>query len=342
MARRITMADVAKKAGVSTATVDRVINRRRPVKLATATAVESAAKELGFYASTLIKARAEALTPPLNLGFVLQKESKDFYRRLGASLDDATAALTEFRGVCRLLFVDELSPNAVVHAVRELSEQSDAIGVVALDHPHVIDEIRRLKTRGIPVWALLSGVTSQDIAGFVGVDNRKAGRTAAWGMERCARPDSAIGVMIGSYRYAGHEDREGGFRSYFREKSSGYELVQSTSYLDDDQGAYEGALDLFAKQPGIGGIYVIGGGAAGAVKAFREEGMGREAALICHEFNVDTRDALIEGVVDMVLDTPVDAVAKAAVARLANSASPDPQELGNAILPFDIYVSENI
>lgn len=342
MAKRITMADVARKAGVSTATVDRVINRRRPVKLATAAAVEAAAKELGFYASTLIKARAEALTPPLNLGFVLQKESKDFYRRLGASLDDAATALTEFRGACRLLFVDELSPNAVVQAIRELSEHCDAIGVVALDHPHVIDEIRRLKTRDIPVWTLLSGVTSQDVAGFVGVDNRKAGRTAAWAMEHCARPDSAIGVMIGSYRYAGHEDREGGFRSYFRERSSGFELVQSTSYLDDDQGAYEGALDLFAKRPGIGGIYVIGGGAAGAVKAFREEGMGRETALICHEFNVETRDALIEGIVDMALDTPVDAVAKAAVARLANSASTDPQELGNAILPFDIYVSENI
>ena len=51
MASRATIADVARQAGVSVATVDRVLNERRRVKPATAEAVRAAAEEIGFYAA---------------------------------------------------------------------------------------------------------------------------------------------------------------------------------------------------------------------------------------------------------------------------------------------------
>lgn len=342
MANRITISDVAKRAGVSTATVDRVINRRRPVKPETTDAVEAAARDLGFYASPLIKLRALSRTRPLKIGFILQKHGKSFYRKLGASLEIATNSLTEFNASCTMEFVDELSPLKIVEAMRRLSEEVESMAIVALDHPHVVDEVRRLKTAGIPTWALLSGISSPDIAGFIGVDGRKAGRTAAWALERCARKGSAIGIIIGSHRYSGHEDREGGLRSYFRERSSGFELMQSLSYLDDDQGAYESVLELLSSRPDLGGLYVIGGGAGGAVKAFREEGVGNKVAFVCHELINETRNGLIDGIVDLVLDSPVEAIANAAVRLLASSISEERSETQSAIIPFNIYVSENI
>ena len=342
LANRITIADVAKRAGVSTATVDRVINRRRPVKPETTEAVEAAARDLGFYATSLIKMRALSRARPIKIGFILQKHGKSFYRKLGASLETAANSLTEFNASCKIEFVDELSPTEIVEAMRRLSAEVESMAVVALDHPHVVDEVRRLKTSGIPTWALLSGISSPDIAGYIGVDGRKAGRTAAWALERCARRGSAIGVIIGSHRYSGHEDREGGLRSYFRERSAGFELIQSLTYLDDDQGAYESALELLSSRPDLGGLYVIGGGAAGAVKAFREEGVGNKIALVCHELINETRNGLIDGIVDLVLDSPVEAIANAAVSLLAAPSANERSETRSAIIPFNIYVSENI
>ena len=83
LANRITIADVARRAGVSTATVDRVINRRRPVKPETTEAVEEAARDLGFYATSLIKIRTASRARTLKIGFILQKRGKSFYRKLG-------------------------------------------------------------------------------------------------------------------------------------------------------------------------------------------------------------------------------------------------------------------
>ncbi len=49
MAKRPTMTDLAKAAGVSIATVDRVINRRLPVNSYTTQRVVDAAEAIGFH-----------------------------------------------------------------------------------------------------------------------------------------------------------------------------------------------------------------------------------------------------------------------------------------------------
>ena len=55
MARRKTISDVAKKAGVSVATVDRVLNGRQPVRKETTALVYAAAQDLGYHGVGLIK-----------------------------------------------------------------------------------------------------------------------------------------------------------------------------------------------------------------------------------------------------------------------------------------------
>ena len=51
MGRRPTIQDLAENAGVSVATVDRVLNRRLPVRESTALRVVSAAEAIGYHAT---------------------------------------------------------------------------------------------------------------------------------------------------------------------------------------------------------------------------------------------------------------------------------------------------
>ncbi len=337
MASRATIADVANKAGVSVATVDRVLNERRRVKPATAEAVRAAAEDVGFYAASLLARRALELVPEKRLGFVLQKQTKEFYCRLEEDIAAQAAALPECKALCRTRFVNELAPGPIIQAMRELVNAGvDAIGAVAIEHPYINDEITRLRNAGIPVWALLSSISSPDIAGYIGIDARKAGRSAAWGMARCAKPGTVIGVLVGSHRYRSHEDRDGGFRSYIRERRPDFRLLQSISYLDDRSGAYESVAELAAKQPDLGGIYLIGGGAGGAVQALRDEKLDPAAALICHELTPTTRDALIDGTVDMIIHAPTERIARAAVRALSSGGAPA------GPLEFGVLISENV
>ncbi len=337
MAKRVTIADVAKHAGVSVATVDRVLSKRRNVRPETAVVVRSAAASLGFYAAPLLNMRVNEMIPKKTLGFVLQKKTKSFYKRLAEDLAKQSASLAECRATTRIKFVGELSVEPIIRALRELVDDGvDSIGVVALEHPHLHDEIERLSNQGVAVWSLLSNLSSPHIAGFIGIDARKAGRTSAWAMARCARPQSSIGVLIGSFRYRSHEDREGGFRSYFGERHPEFQLLQSISYLDNSGGAFEAVSELISKHEDLGGIYLVGGGARGAIEALFAENAADRIAFVCHELTTATRNALIDGAIDFVVDSPTQEIARHAVRALSGL------DTKMGFLDFRVFVSENV
>src|SRR3954454_9638115 len=91
--RRPTIADLAASAGVSVATVDRVLNKRHPVRPATARRVLETAESLGYHGTPLLRSRLDEQHRPCRLGFLLQKEASPFYRQLAADLEQAVGAL---------------------------------------------------------------------------------------------------------------------------------------------------------------------------------------------------------------------------------------------------------
>jgi len=112
MVKRPTIADLAKAAGVSVATVDRVLNGRLPVSADTAARVTQAAETIGFHAVGLLKQRLVAV-PRRTFGFLLQKRSEPFYQALAAGLTEAVHAADFIRGRALVEFVDELNPVAI-------------------------------------------------------------------------------------------------------------------------------------------------------------------------------------------------------------------------------------
>ena len=82
--RRPTIEDLAAAAGVSVATVDRVLNKRHPVREDTARRVVDAAERIGFYARGLLQQRLSERIPFRIFAFLLQKHNDPFYQQLGA------------------------------------------------------------------------------------------------------------------------------------------------------------------------------------------------------------------------------------------------------------------
>ena len=106
MSRRATIIDLARTAGVSVSTIDRVLNGRDPVRAATAAKVLAAAEAIGFYATPLLRARLRVDQPVQRLGFLLQQSNRTFYRLIAEALHTAaqtagpqTEAVVEFMDV---------------------------------------------------------------------------------------------------------------------------------------------------------------------------------------------------------------------------------------------------
>ena len=136
MVKRPTMTDLAEAAGVSIATVDRVINRRLPVNSDTTQRVVAAAEAIGFHATGLLKRRLTEV-PLRRLGFLLQKRQDPFYTRFGADLVKATTGAHEISGKAIVEFSEELVPKRIADGLYAMERNCDALAVVAVDHPAV-------------------------------------------------------------------------------------------------------------------------------------------------------------------------------------------------------------
>jgi LacI family transcriptional regulator, galactose operon repressor len=340
---RPTLADVAAAAGVGVATVDRVLNGRRPVREGTADRVMVAAERIGYHGSGLIRQRLAAATHPRRrFGFLLQKSGDAFYQAIGASVVRVTAAARDIRGEATIVHVDELAPRRIADELLRLGDRCDAVACVAVDHPHVNKAVSDLAGRGVPVFTLLSDLSAPERAGYVGLDSRKLGRTGAWLISRTAERPGRVAVFVGSHRYLGQEMCEIGFRSYFREHAPDFELLETAINLDDSAVAHAFTLELLQRYPDLVGIFDAGGGREGIIRALREENR-KDLAVICNELTGATRAALIDGFVSTVLALPVEEFCAAAVSEMIEATSGNPLAgLRQRVLPFRIYVSENV
>jgi LacI family transcriptional regulator len=343
---RPTIADIARAAGVGVATVDRVINARRAVRPATAERVLKAAEAVGYYATGLIRRRMALQLPERVFGLVLQKHDDPLYQGIAAAFVAALTAQNHVRGRTIVEFVDELTPSLILAALRRVAEQAHAVGCVSVDHPEVSRAIRRLRDRGIPVFALLSDLDAPARAGYVGLDSRAVGRTAACLMARMARREGTVGVFVGSARYRGQGESVEGFRTYFAERAAGFRLTDTAFNLDDPRVAHEATLELLKHNDDLVGIYDAGGGRHGIIAALRAEARGRDLAVICNELTATTRQALTDGIITCVLALPVEALARATVEEMIAATTGERGKVRERpvrhILELGIYVSENI
>ena len=347
MGSRPTIKTVAQVAGLSTATIDRVLNSRLPVREATALKVLEAAERVGYPVAARMRERLPSRSPTRRLGIYLQRTHSPFYDDLArAFIAEADRWTRRGLGRCalRVEFLDVFEPAAIAERMLDLGAQVDALGVVAMDHPHVSEAVAALHAQGKPTLALLSDFSAPLRLGCVTVDDRQRGRTAAWAVRRLARRSGPVGILVGSHRYLGHEAGEMAFRSALREHAREMEVLDARVTLEDEALIYEATRSLLARHPDLVGLYKVGGDTSGMLQALRDQGRRPDLVTVSLELTGDNRRALIDGMVDLVLHTPVEQVARTTIEVLmqALSAPVTPVVARTHFVPFEIYTSENV
>jgi ABC-type sugar transport system substrate-binding protein len=87
----------------------------------------------------------------------------------------------------------------------------------------------------------------------IGIDNRAAGNVAAYLMGRHleGRSGAQVAVVVGSFSYRCHEDREIGFRSIMRQQFESVEVLEVIKGEDSDEATYDAARKLLQGKPNI-------------------------------------------------------------------------------------------
>ncbi|MDQ0454573.1 LacI family DNA-binding transcriptional regulator [Rhizobium paknamense] len=338
-----TIQDLAKAANVSVATVDRILNGRARVREETVRKVQEAAHRLGFYGANAIRQRALSDRPELHFGIVLQKERHHFYQSFASLLQEKAKALTNRRVRLTLRFAQSTVPRDLADLLASMAGHVHAVAATGLDHPHVTAAVADLKERGIPTFSLLSDFAQGVRESYIGANNLKVGRTAGWLTASIARTPGKIGVFIGGHRFHGHELRETGFRSYLREYAPEFELLNPQANLETRQLTYEATCDLLEKHQDLVALYVAGGGMEGAIAAMREMRKPGEVVLLVNELTPESRQALLDRLVSIVMATPLSELCDELLAMMIHSAEQGMAETpGQRFLPIQLLTPESI
>lgn len=319
---RSTLVDVAREAGVSAATVDRVLNNRPGVRDRTREIVIDTARRLGYITPTEKKVRGKTI----RLDFVLPVGSNSFMRALHQQLSIQGSALAELD--VHIHSIEGFNPDTLAATLAGLAEVTQGIGLVALDHPTVREAIRALAKQDIKVVTMATDVLNVPRVAYVGIDNRQAGRLAGYLLGRLLRPGgpNKVAMFAGSLSYRGHQEREMGFRHVLGEEFPHLAIVELREMLDDRERAFVEASALLDRHEDLAGIYNIGAGNQGIAQALRDHRKERSVVLIGHELNEGTKSLLLDGTMDAAIDQNPRVEARAALNILTHAVKGLPYE----------------
>jgi LacI family transcriptional regulator len=306
--RRATVAQIAKLAGVGPATVDRVLHDRDHVGSATRQRVLQAKEAIEFGATPTTRPR------PWRLRVLLPEDA-------GPSTDFLWQCFHEFgtRGdaTVECIYTKKMEPGILARKLLAAAGHGiDAVAFQALDDPRVHNAVHELERLKIPTLAILSQIEHPSLIGFIGLDNRAAGRTGGYLMGRLTQKRGAVVVVTSGQLYRSHEDREMGFRLALRQGFHQVSEIIACSAQDDAEGNYRAIRKLLDDRDDIIGIYSVGGGNIGIARALGEAGLSREIVFVCHNLTSRTQGLLMDGTIDIVLHVNMRLVAEEAVEAL--------------------------
>jgi LacI family transcriptional regulator len=259
-----TIYEVARAAGVSTATVSRVINDRRHVRESTRARVEKAMQRLGYVANR--QARGLAGGRSRMIGLLVHELGSSYFTQVIRGIDAAVANI----GYDLVLYTSHARVEAEARHALELATGpvDGIIFVLAVDPVNYVETLRQ---RGMPFVMLdhaheLTGTT------FVSAANRTGAREAiayliGLGHQR-------IGFITGKPGVSSARQRLAGYRDALHEADIPYEpeLVVTGDFLEER--GYQATRQLLELRRPPTAVFTSADTAAfGAIKAVRAAGL---------------------------------------------------------------------
>ncbi|MCM2290790.1 LacI family DNA-binding transcriptional regulator [Allorhizobium sp. BGMRC 0089] len=349
-----TVHDIAAHAGVSLATVDRVLNGRAGVRGPTRERVEAAIAALGYVrdvsAANLAKGRRYSFV------FILPANDNSFMRALRHEVEEASRHLKPERITIGVITVPAFDSAALVAALDQAgAETPDGVALVAVDTPEVAAAVGRLRDQGIAVVTLVSDLSGHQRDHFAGIDNRAAGRTAASLLGRFVGKDHVggkeqagetvggrIAVIAGSLQVVDHQERYAGFTEVMRRDFPHLTLLPVLQGRDDPAEVEKVVADLYAQGEELAGLYSLGAGNRGLVRCLRRHARQRRPAVIAHELTETTRAALEDGMIDAVLNQDAGHEVRSAIRVLKAKADKAPVIAAQERIRIDIFLKDNL
>lgn len=346
---RPTVNDIAREAGVSLATVDRVLNARPGVRPNTITSVNDAITRLGFVrdqaAANLARSRS------YRMAFVLPDTESQFVQTLAAALDLAKPLAHMARTEVLLYRFPAENPHALSSILAALPGAGIAgVAIMAPETPILRDAIRALRAAGLSVVALVSDLPNTEAEHFIGIDNRAAGRTAAVLLGRFLGPNhparhQQIMVISDSMSLRESVERRAGFDQQMQTGFPRIDVLPTLEAHGRPDTMHQIIRETLRHSPDVSGIYLLGTGLralSGTLAQIAAQIGAQPMVVVAHELTPHARDALLSGALDAVITQNTGHLVRSALRVLRAKTDRTPIDQGQEQIRIEIVIRENL
>lgn len=297
----VTIQDIADAAGVSRGTVDRALNNRGRINPEVAEQIRVLADKMGYVSK---KKKRENIQKPVKIGVVTQLSKASFMIQVKKGIEDASRELKN-RNVELLLedcrTVDE---GEQLKAVERLLEQGiEGLAIMPVESDKIREKINNLaEDLKVPVITFNSDIVGTRRSCFVGLDNKKSGRTAAGLMGMMTGGSGKILVITGYFGNSVNSMRVDGLVEEMKRSFPELETVGVHGSFDDAAEVEKIIINTMSMFPDLAGIVVVSGGQAGIRSAFEKLRLKKRPWVVIYDLTPRNCRALEDGIVDFLID----------------------------------------
>jgi LacI family transcriptional regulator len=347
---RIKISDIAKLAGVSPGTVDRVLHNRGEVAEKTREKIMAIIRELNYEPDIL----ASTLASKKNLRFaslIPQADSSNpFWQSPADGLQEAWLEIKHYGIDLDKHFFPYHDKKAFVEQLHIISESKPSGLIMApVFTSEAATHLQNFKQSGIPVVFLNAQMNSKDNISFVGQDPFQSGIVAArlldYGLDEGAEI-FIINIISGKGGNSHILNRENGFRQYFAEKNTTTPKQLSTIDInseDTDELGIKLTQHISRQniQPKKTGIFVTNSKVF-HVAEYLEKNNIEFVNLIGYDLLEQNQEYLKKGTIDFLISQKPREQGYKSIMTLFNYLVMRKQIVKNQFLPIDIITKENI
>jgi LacI family transcriptional regulator len=335
-----TLSDVASAAGVSYATADRVVNNRGNVAQKSIDKVHDAVARLGYVrnvaAANLSRKRV------YRLAFLIPTGPNAFFNRIRKHILETANQLSAESVTVEIVDVSAFSVRALQDSIGELTGYDyDGVAIVGLQSAELNAPLEQLRAKGVAVIGLVSDLPKDIRATYIGIDNRVAGRTAAR-MVGIAHAGQAgkVQTFAGSMDARDHSERLAGFCDVIAADFPHITVCDPIMTNDDASILHDQTQTLLGKSSNLTALYNVGAGNSGLIDALRVTRQKRPFCVV-HELVAHSRQALLDGHIDLIIDQRPDVEINRAFSVLRALIDAKDLPLMPELVPT-IYVADNL
>ena len=347
MARQLSgVKEIARRANVSIATVDRVIHNRKGVSEATRQKINEIIKEIGFQPNILASRLASKKTNQFAVLMPNAKET-DYWESPRKGVERAHKEIKQY-GIQLEVFLFDLNDKQSFEKQAKAILDGEFHGLVLA--PSFADEARRLtaayELRKLPYVFINSDIPDANGLAYIGPHLLKSGYLAGQLIRFGLKNGKVLIVNISKEIDAYHHllRKEEGFRAYINAtntKSGQIQIEKIDITNTTDEAVAEALQHCLTDQPDIAAFFVTNSRVRSVAKYLREQSAAHHI-LVGYDLVAENVGYLKDGTIDFLIGQKPEEQGYAGIMTLFQHIIVETPVAEEQYMPIDIITSENV